>query len=73
MAFRWWGRAVNAEEENEELCQAMDKPFSVQYQDLYKENMKLKFRITDLKEALTGIKGSTQEATVAESSAASTS
>jgi hypothetical protein len=35
---------VNVEEENEELCQAIDTPFSLQYQVLCKENMELKFR-----------------------------
>ncbi len=57
---------MNAEEENEELRQAMDEPFSVPYQDLCKENMELKFRIMDLKEALTEITESTEEATAAE-------
>jgi hypothetical protein len=44
----------------------MDEPFSVLYQDLCKENMELKFRIMDLKEALTEITGSTEAATAAE-------
>jgi hypothetical protein len=65
-AFRWWGRAVHAEEENEELRQAIYEPFSLPYQDLYKENMELKFRIMDLQEALAEITGSTEAAEAAE-------
>ncbi len=57
---------MNAEEENEELRQAMGEPFSVPYQDLCKENMELEFRIMDHKEALTEITGSTEAATAAE-------
>lgn len=65
-AFRWWGIAVHAEEENEELRQAIYEPFSLPYQDLCKENMELKFRIMDLQEALAGITGSTEAAEAAE-------
>jgi hypothetical protein len=44
----------------------MGEPFSVPYLDLCKENMELKFRIMDLKEALTKITGSTEAASAAE-------
>jgi hypothetical protein len=57
---------VNAEEENEELRQAINEPFSLAYEDLCKENMELKFRIMDLKEALEEITGSTEAAAAAE-------
>ena len=53
---------MHAEEENEELRQAIYEPFSLPYQDLCKENMELKFRIMDLQEALAGITGSTEAA-----------
>jgi hypothetical protein len=49
-------------QENEELRQATEEPFSLPYQDLCKEQMDLKFRIMDLKEALSEITGSTEAA-----------
>ena len=49
-------------QENEELRQANDEPFSLPCQVLCKEQMDLKFRIMDLKEALSEITGSTEAA-----------
>jgi hypothetical protein len=57
---------VNAEEENEDLRKAIEEPLSLSYQELCKENMELKYRIMDLKEALKGITGSIEAATAAE-------
>jgi hypothetical protein len=61
-------RAVDAEEDNEELHNATKEPFSLTVQQVCNENMQLKYRIVDLvlREALAGIMGSTEAAIVAE-------
>jgi hypothetical protein len=45
---------VNAEEENEELHQAIDEPFSVKVHNLCNEKIELEYRIMSLKDALFG-------------------
>ncbi len=45
---------MNAEEENEELHQAIDEPFSVKVHNLCNEKIELEYRIMSLKDALFG-------------------